>query len=69
MIHDSYGVHACNVYLMHKVLREEFVNIYSKPVLEKFRRTVIKEVREEVEKLPEGELVIEEVKQSPYFFS
>jgi DNA-directed RNA polymerase len=29
MIHDSYGVHACDVDALHKVIREEFVKIYS----------------------------------------
>src|SRR5207253_577142 len=29
MVHDSYGVHACDVELLNRVLREEFVRIYS----------------------------------------
>jgi DNA-directed RNA polymerase len=36
MVHDSYGVHACDVELLNRVLREEFVRIYSEPVLQNF---------------------------------
>jgi DNA-dependent RNA polymerase len=37
MVHDSYGVHACNVDLLNRVvMREEFVRIYSEPVLQNF---------------------------------
>src|SRR6266849_5841997 len=36
MVHDSYGVHACDVDLLHRVLREEFVRIYCEPVLQNF---------------------------------
>src|SRR2546430_9415439 len=32
MVHDSYGVHACDVDLLNRVLREEFVRIYSEPI-------------------------------------
>jgi DNA-directed RNA polymerase len=36
MVHDSYGVHACDVDLLNRVLREEFVGMYSEPVLQRF---------------------------------
>jgi DNA-directed RNA polymerase len=36
MIHDSYGVHACDVDVLHLVLREQFASIYEKPVLNQF---------------------------------
>jgi DNA-directed RNA polymerase len=36
MVHDSYGVHACDVDLLNRVLREEFIRIYSEPVLQNF---------------------------------
>jgi DNA-directed RNA polymerase, mitochondrial len=29
MVHDSYGVHAADGDLLHRVLREEFAGIYS----------------------------------------
>ena len=36
MVHDSFGVHAADADLLNRVLREEFVRIYSEPVLQKF---------------------------------
>lgn len=69
-IHDGYGVHACDVDLMNRVLREEFVNIYQKPVLERFweeQRRANPDVR-----LPDppatGNLDISAVLNSEYFF-
>jgi DNA-directed RNA polymerase, mitochondrial len=71
MVHDSYGVHAADVDLLHRVLREEFVSIYSEPVLQKF----IEELRKANPgvKLPDppktGTLDIRQVLSSPYFFA
>lgn len=70
VVHDSFGVHACHVDIMNQVIREEFVRIYSEPVLQKF-------LQEQVERtglnLPTfdayGNLAIESVLKSPYFFS
>ena len=36
MVHDSFGVHACDVDLLNRILREEFVRIYSEPVMLRF---------------------------------
>src|SRR5207244_1101669 len=71
MVHDSYGVHACDVDLLHRVLREEFVRIYSEPVLQ----NVLNEQRAaypfiELPDLPQtGNLDIRQVLESPYFFA
>ena len=71
MIHDSFGVHACNIDLLHRVLREEFVRIYSGPVLQKF----LDELREahpdlDLPDVPQtGDLDIRQVIASPYFFA
>ena len=70
VVHDSYGVHAGNVARMNQVIREEFVDMYSKPVLEQF-------VEEQMQRtgidLPTfdsyGKLDINEVIESQYFFS
>jgi len=35
-IHDSYGVHACDVTHLRRVLREEFVRMYRAPLLAQF---------------------------------
>ena len=71
MVHDSYGVHACDVDLLHRVLREEFVRIYSEPVLQNF----IEQQRKAHPRLvlPDppktGDLDIRQVLSSPYFFA
>jgi len=72
MIHDSYGVHACDIPLMNRILREQFVQIYEKPVLENFYRGLIEAEANQGIKLKKppssGELKIEEVLNSKYFF-
>jgi DNA-directed RNA polymerase len=71
MVHDSYGVHACDVDLLNRVLREEFVGIYSEPVLQHFldqQRKAHPGIS-----LPDppqtGDLDIQQVLSSPYFFA
>ena len=36
VVHDSYAVHACDIPSMRRALKEEFVGMYRKPLLEKF---------------------------------
>jgi DNA-directed RNA polymerase, mitochondrial len=71
MVHDSYGVHACDVDLLNRVLREEFVRIYSEPVLQNFLRQQ-RQAHPGIE-LPDppqtGDLDIQLVLESPYFFA
>ena len=71
MVHDSYGVHACDVDLLHRILREEFVRIYSEPVLPNFlneQRAAYPFI--ELPDLPQtGNLDILQVLESPYFFA
>lgn len=33
-VHDSFWVHACDVDKMNQILREQFVELYSMPILE-----------------------------------
>ena len=33
-VHDSYWTHACDVEVLNKELREQFVHLYSQPLLE-----------------------------------
>jgi len=73
MIHDGYGVHACDVDTMNRALREEFVAIYREPVLHRFieeqRRAHAGVVLPEVEDyLSLGDLDVESVVNSSYFF-
>ena len=71
MIHDSYGVHACDVPLMNKVLRQQFVKLYERDVLNEF----LTELRQHNPKvlLPAppalGTLEIKHVEHSMYFFA
>jgi DNA-directed RNA polymerase len=71
MVHDSYGVHACDVDLLNRVLREEFVRIYSEPVLQNFIDQ-LRKAHPGIE-LPDppktGDLDIRQVLESPYFFA
>jgi DNA-directed RNA polymerase len=71
MVHDSFGVHACDIDVLNRVLREEFVRIYSEPVLQNFlneQRAAHPDIN-----LPEipptGDLDIRQVLDSPYFFA
>ena len=71
MVHDSFGVHASDIDLLNHALREEFVRIYSEPVLQNF----LKEQREAhpdvaLPELPQaGNLDIRQVISSSYFFA
>jgi DNA-directed RNA polymerase len=71
MVHDSYGVHASDVDLLNRVLREEFVRIYSEPVLQNF----LEQQRKAHPGIslpdppPTGDLDIQQVLSSPYFFA
>lgn len=71
MVHDSFGVHAADVHLLHRVLREEFVRIYSEPVLQNFfneQRAAHPDIQ--FPELPQsGNLDIRQVLESKYFFA
>jgi DNA-directed RNA polymerase len=70
MIHDSFGVHAGDVDLLNRVLREEFVGMYSEPVTFNF---LVQQLRAGGIALPAfpppGTLDIRQVLDSPYFFA
>ena len=69
-VHDSYWCHPCNVDEMNEVLREQFIDLYKRPLLEqlsddmKIRYPGIKHL--ELPKI--GQLNIEDVRDSTYFF-
>jgi len=70
MVHDSFGVHASDVDLLHRVLREEFVGMYSEPVMSNFFMELLKSSPVALPSLPEpGTLDIRQVLDSPYFFA
>uniref|UniRef100_A0AAV1UA67 DNA-directed RNA polymerase n=1 Tax=Peronospora matthiolae TaxID=2874970 RepID=A0AAV1UA67_9STRA len=70
-VHDSYWTHACSVDTMNRRLREEFVNLYERPLLE----DLLTELRlrfpdmtfDDVPRL--GTLDLRSVLDSPYFFN
>jgi DNA-directed RNA polymerase len=70
-VHDSYGTHASDIDTLGRLLREEFVSIYSEPQLALWRESVIQLTG--VTDLPEapalGDLDVRGVLNSPFFFS
>jgi DNA-directed RNA polymerase len=74
MIHDSFGVHACDVDELHFAIRDEFIKMYTVPQLEVFRnwmlQTLTAEQRELVpEVLAVGDFDLEEVRDADFFFA
>ena len=72
-VHDCIGVHASNVERMNKIIRNEFVKLYSVDQLELFRQSLAEYTDIDVNLLPEvpkkSGLDLKEIKQSKYFFS
>lgn len=77
VVHDSFGVHAADVDILHAVIREAFIEQYTPDVLQRFRDEIEEQLRayapELIEKLPEvppkGELDLEAVRDARYFFA
>jgi DNA-directed RNA polymerase len=70
MVHDSFGVHAGDVDLLNRVLREEFVGMYSELVMANFFMELLKSSPVALPSLPApGTLDIRQVLDSPYFFA
>ncbi|KAK8694366.1 hypothetical protein V6N13_071920 [Hibiscus sabdariffa] len=70
-VHDSYWTHASDVDKMNKILREKFVELYEKPILE----NLLESFQESFPTLcfpplPErGDFDLRDVLDSPYFFN
>lgn len=66
MIHDDYGTHAADTAALYRIIRQVFVDMYS-------RHDVLEEFRAAYSFLPEpppmGNLDLSQVLDSPYFFS
>ena len=70
MVHDSFGVHASDVDLLNRVLREEFVAMYSETVMGNFFQEILEASGVALPSLPPpGSLDIRQVLESPYFFA
>ena len=68
-IHDSYGTHATRVDEMNRVLREQFVRIHDKPLLEGIKLEWETRYNVILDPLPPmGDLDITQVVDSLYFF-
>jgi DNA-directed RNA polymerase len=69
-VHDSYWCHASNVEIMNASLRDCFVELYHQPILEGLRDSLVARFPDvQFPPIPErGNLHLEEVKDSPYFF-
>lgn len=72
LIHDSYGTHAGNAWMLAQALRSEFVEMYKEDVLAVFkteleRQLPIGTILDELP--PKGTLDLEAVKESMYFFA
>lgn len=71
MVHDSYATHACDTERLSYGIREAFVQMYSeKNWLEDFKASLEGQLGIELPPVPEsGDLVLEEVLDSQYFFA
>ena len=71
-VHDSYWCHARDIDTLNSCIREAFIDMYSQPILERVRADFISVLGEhglEIPKLPPvGDLDIEQVRDSPFFF-
>jgi DNA-directed RNA polymerase, mitochondrial len=69
-VHDSYWCHASHVDTMNASLRDCFVDLYEQPVLENLRDSLVARFPDvEFPAIPQrGQLRLDEVKDSPYFF-
>jgi len=71
MIHDSFGTHACDLEVLNHCLREQFMEIYSINVLDKFKKEIEEQIGEELP-FPTptmGDFDIDTVLTSKYFFA
>lgn len=69
MIHDDFGTHACDIPRFNEIIRNEFVDMYSKDVLGDFKKQVEESSGLELPELPPtGVLDVQQIRKSPYFF-
>lgn len=71
-VHDSFWTHASDVTRMNAIIRETFVELYSKPILQDLDRDLRTRLGVHAGQLPplppQGNLDIKRVLDSPYFF-
>ena len=70
MIHDSFGTHAGNIEVLNAILRDEFIDQYSYDNLGELKDMLEATLQEPLPDLPPvGDLAIDAVAQSDFFFS
>jgi DNA-directed RNA polymerase len=74
MIHDSYGVHACDTDLLHVAIREAFIEQYERNVLGEFMDEIAAQIAPEMAAQlpplpPAGTLELASVREARYFFA
>lgn len=72
MIHDDFGTHACDVSLFRDIIREEFVEMYrhSEPLHDLYVSCALTLQDGKLPAVPEyGDLELEKIKDSEYFFA
>ena len=75
VVHDSFGVHACDAERFSQIIRESFVELYEREdVLESFLKSATSLVSEELHELfpevpPKGTLDLKDVLENEFFFS
>jgi DNA-directed RNA polymerase len=71
-VHDSYWTHACDVDTMNRIIREQFYKMYSEPILERLRDSLVTRLGEYGDQIPplpaQGDLDLRCVLESPFFF-
>ena len=68
MVHDSFGVHAGDVEKLAGIVKETFVEIYSKDILEDFRLQVMTQAKDIPETPKYGTLNLKNILDADYFF-
>jgi DNA-directed RNA polymerase, mitochondrial len=77
MIHDSFGVHACDTDVLHACIREAFIEQYTPDVLARFKDEITEQLKltapHVLPELPDvpakGTLDLEAVRDAAYFFA
>ena len=69
-VHDSYWTHPCDIEEMNVVLRESFIELYNRPLLEELRNMwSLRYPSITLPDVPErGELDLNDVRSAPFFF-
>lgn len=72
VIHDSYGTHAGKAAELARILREQFITMYTPDLLQKFRDEILEQLPpgHTLPPVPErGSLDLEQIRESVFFFS